>query len=416
MAVARSGTRGRGQAEEVKGGKTFNFEGRSRANGQVVKGDVIAKNENDAREKLMRRGIQVTSLTKIKKGRTKKITSQDVTVFARQLATMMKAGLPLLQAFEIVAKGHSNPAMTKLLMDVRSDIEQGASLAGAFAKHPKYFDKLFCNLVAAGEMGGVLETLLDKLATYMEKTESIKKKVKSALMYPAVVITVALALIILMMMFVLPSFKNIYEGMGAKLPAITEVLMNMSDFFVANGIYVIIGLIAFVVIVIQTHKRSPTMQKRFDALLLKVPIFGPIVQKATVARWGRTTATLFMAGVPLVEALESVAGASGNIIYEEATFKIRQQVAQGSSLTSAMQKADLFPNMFLQMAAIGEESGSLDDMLDKASEFYEEEVDTAVATLSTLMEPLIMVVLGGIVGFILIAMYLPLFGIGDVVG
>lgn len=397
-------------------GNTFMYEGRNLATGQMTKGEVVAKNEKDAREKLMRKGIQTVSLNKLKKSRSKPIKAQDVTVFTRQLATMMKAGLPLLQAFEIVAKGHSNPSMTKLLMNVRGDIEQGASMAQAFAKYPKYFDRLYVNLVQAGEQGGVLESLLDKLATYMEKTQMIKKKVKGALMYPAIVVTVAVALIILMMMFVLPAFKEVYAGMGAKLPGLTQWLMDTSDAFVANGVYIIGGIIIFVWGTMAFYKRSFEFQKRVDAMLLKAPIFGPIVQKSTIARWGRTLSTLFTAGVPLVEALDSVGGASGNIIYEQATQKIRAQVEQGASLTSCMMKADIFPNMFLQMAAIGEESGSLDDMLDKASSYYEEEVDTAVETLSSMMEPLIMLVLGSIVGVILIGMYLPLFNLGNAVG
>ena len=396
-------------------GDTFTYEGKNRTNNQSVRGDVVARNEKEARDKLMRRGIQVISIVKVKKTRAKKITSGDVTVFSRQLATMMKSGLPLLQAFDIVAKGHSNPSMTELLLDIRSDIEQGSSMSKAFAKHPKYFDDLFVNLVQAGEAGGVLEDLLDKLATYKEKTESIKKKVKSALTYPTMVIVVAVALIVVMMVFVLPSFKSVYEGMGAKLPALTQTLMNISDFFVAHWFLLLVVVGGTVFGLIQWHKRSPELQKRVDGWLLKAPIFGDIVTKAAIARWGRTTATLFTAGVPLVEALESVAGASGNIIYEEATHKIRKQVAQGTSLTAAMHASQLFPNMFMQMASIGEESGSLDDMLNKASAYYEEEVDTAVANISSLMEPIIMVVLGGIVGVILVALYLPLFNLGNVV-
>lgn len=396
-------------------GDTFTYEGKNRTNNQSVRGDVVARNEKEARDKLMRRGIQVISIVKVKKTRAKKITSGDVTVFSRQLATMMKSGLPLLQAFDIVAKGHSNPSMTELLLDIRSDIEQGSSMSKAFAKHPKYFDDLFVNLVQAGEAGGVLEDLLDKLATYKEKTESIKKKVKSALTYPTMVIVVAVALIVVMMVFVLPSFKSVYEGMGAKLPALTQTLMNISDFFVAHWFLLLVVVGGTVFGLIQWHKRSPELQKRVDGWLLKAPIFGDIVTKAAIARWGRTTATLFTAGVPLVEALESVAGASGNIIYEEATHKIRKQVAQGTSLTAAMHASQLFPNMFMQMASIGEEAGSLDDMLNKASAYYEEEVDTAVANISSLMEPIIMVVLGGIVGVILVALYLPLFNLGNVV-
>ena len=397
-------------------GKRFSFEGKNLSTEQIVRGEVVAKDEAEARAKLSRRQIKVIQITKMKVSRQKRITQADITVFTRQLATMMKAGLPLMQAFDIVAKGHSNASMTKLLMDIRGDIEQGTSMADAFAKHPKYFDRFYSNLVRAGEAGGVLESLLDKLATYKEKTQAIKKKVKSALTYPAAVLVVAIALVIVMMMFVLPEFGKVYDGMGVALPALTQFMMNISDFFVAYGWLVIIGLIGSVVGFYQWLQRSPKLQKRVDALLLKMPIFGGIVRKATIARWARTTSTLFAAGVPLVETLDSVAGASGNIIYEEATQEIRSKVNQGISLTSGMVATDLFPNMMVQMASIGEESGALDDMLNKAAEFYEDEVDNAVSQLSSLMEPIIMVVLGGIIGVILVAMYLPLFNLGNVVG
>ena len=397
-------------------GKRFTFEGRHTQSEQIVRGEVVAENEDDARRKLQRRGIKPLRISKVKATRKKSITQQDITVFTRQLATMMKAGLPLMQAFEIVARGHSNPAMTQLLMTVRSDVEQGSSMGKAFAKHPKYFDRFYCNLISAGEAGGVLEHLLDKLALYKEKTQAIKKKVKSALTYPIAVIVVAIALVLVMMMFVLPSFGKIYEGMGAELPWLTQQMMNLSDFFVQYGWAIILALVGGIVAFVKIHERSPTVQKRVDAWLLKMPIFGNIVRKATIARWARTTASLFAAGVPLVEALDSVAGAAGNILYEEATREIRSKVNQGMSLTSGMQSTELFPNMVLQMASIGEESGSLDDMLNKAAEFYEDEVDNAVAQLSSLMEPIIMVVLGSIIGVILVAMYLPLFSMGDVIG
>ena len=397
-------------------GKRFTFEGRHTQSEQIVRGEVVAENEDDARRKLQRRGIKPLRISKVKATRKKSITQQDITVFTRQLATMMKAGLPLMQAFEIVARGHSNPAMTQLLMTVRSDVEQGSSMGKAFAKHPKYFDRFYCNLISAGEAGGVLEHLLDKLALYKEKTQAIKKKVKSALTYPIAVIVVAIALVLVMMMFVLPSFGKIYEGMGAELPWLTQQMMNLSDFFVQYGWAIIVALIGGIVAFVKIHERSPVVQKRVDAWLLKMPIFGNIVRKATIARWARTTASLFAAGVPLVEALDSVAGAAGNILYEEATREIRSKVNQGMSLTSGMQSTELFPNMVLQMASIGEESGSLDDMLNKAAEFYEDEVDNAVAQLSSLMEPFIMVVLGSIIGVILVAMYLPLFSMGEVVG
>ena len=397
-------------------GKRFTFEGRNSEIDQIVRGEVVAKDEEDARRKLQRRGIKPLRISKIKSTRRKRISQADITVFTRQLATMMKAGLPLMQAFEIVARGHTNATMTQLLMQIRSDIEQGSPMGKAFAKHPKYFDRFYCNLISAGEAGGVLESLLDKLAVYKEKTQAIKKKVKSALTYPIAVVVVAVVLVLVMMMFVLPAFKKVYEGMGAELPGLTQMMMNLSDFFVSYGWVIIVAIVASIVFFVQAHKRSPKLQKRVDAMLLRVPIFGSIVRKATIARWARTTSSLFAAGVPLVEALESVAGASGNILYEEATLDIRAKVNQGLSLTSGMQNSDLFPNMMIQMASIGEESGSLDDMLNKAAEFYEDEVDNSVAQLSSLMEPIIMVVLGSIIGVILVAMYLPLFNLGSVVG
>ena len=409
-------TNKRNQSNKKVAGVSYEFEGRHMESEQIVRGEVVAKDEQDARAKLARRRVKVISLHKKKKVREKKITQGDITVFTRQLATMMKAGLPVMQAFDIVAKGHSNAAMTRLLMEVRNDIEQGTSMANAFRKHPKYFDDFYCNLVDAGEAGGVLESLLDKLAVYKEKTLAIKKKIKSALTYPIAVVVVAIVLVMIMMMFVLPEFKKVYDGMNAPMPALTQFMMGISDFMVAWGWLVIIIMIAAVAGFIQWHKRSPDLQKRVDGMLLKMPIFGNIVEKGTIARWARTTATLFTAGVPLVEALDSVGGASGNIIYEEATKSIRNQVNQGTSLTTAMSSTDLFPNMVLQMTSIGEESGALDDMLNKAAEFYEEEVDNAVATLSSLMEPIIMVVLGSIIGVILVAMYLPLFNLGNVVG
>ncbi|WP_037586056.1 type II secretion system F family protein [Stenoxybacter acetivorans] len=397
-------------------GKRFSFEGKNIETESMVRGEIVAKDEADARAKLTRRKIKVVQITKVKTKRQKKITQADITVFTRQLSTMMKAGLPLMQAFDIVAKGHSNPGMTKLLMTIRSDVEQGTSLANSFAKHPKEFDRFYCNLVAAGEAGGVLETLLDKLAVYKEKTQAIKKKVKSALTYPIAVVVVAVILVIVMMMFVLPEFGKVYQGMGVALPALTQVMMNISQFFVSYGWMIILGLVGSVIVFVKMLKSSHNLQTRVDALLLKMPIFGNIVRTATLARWARTTATLFAAGVPLVEVLDSVAGASGNIIYEEATKGIRTKVNQGVSLTSSMIATDLFPNMMIQMTSIGEESGAVDDMLNKVAEFYEEDVDTAVGQLSSLMEPIIMVVLGSIIGVILVAMYLPIFNMGNAVG
>ncbi len=397
-------------------GKRFTFEGKNIETERLVRGEVVAKDEEEARKKLQRRGIRPLRISKVKTARKRRITQEDITVFTRQLATMMKAGLPLMQAFEIVARGHSNPSMTEMLMQVRSDVEQGSALGKSFSKYPKYFDRFYCNLVSAGESGGVLESLLDKLAVYKEKTQAIKKKVKTALTYPIAIIVVAIALIFIMMMFVLPAFKEVYANMGAELPRLTQLVMNLSDLFVDYGWIMIILLIVSAFGLYKLHEKSPTFQKRIDALILRLPVFGSIVRKATIARWARTTSTLFAAGVPLVEVLDSVAGASGNILYEEATQDIRAKVTQGLSLTSSMQSTDMFPNMVIQMAAIGEESGSLDDMLNKAAEFYEDEVDNSVSRLSHLMEPIIMVVLGSLIGILLIAMYLPLFNLGNVVG
>ena len=397
-------------------GKRFTFEGKNTETERLVHGEVVAKDEEEARKKLQRRGIRPLRISKVKTARKRRITQEDITVFTRQLATMMKAGLPLMQAFEIVARGHSNPSMTEMLMQVRSDVEQGSALGKSFSKYPKYFDRFYCNLVSAGESGGVLESLLDKLAVYKEKTQAIKKKVKTALTYPIAIIVVAIALIFIMMMFVLPAFKEVYANMGAELPSLTQLVMSLSDLFVDYGWIMIILLIVSAFGLYKLHEKSPTFQKRIDALILRLPVFGAIVRKATIARWARTTSTLFTAGVPLVEVLDSVAGASGNILYEEATQDIRAKVTQGLSLTSSMQSTDMFPNMVIQMAAIGEESGSLDDMLNKAAEFYEDEVDNSVSRLSHLMESIIMVVLGSLIGILLIAMYLPLFNLGNVVG
>lgn len=411
------------QAEQSKGlfanknkGKRFTFEGRNLSTDQIVRGEVVAKDEEEARKKLQRRGIRPLRVSKVKSTRKKRITQEDITVFTRQLATMMKAGLPLMQAFEIVARGHSNPSMTQMLMQVRADVEQGSALGKSFSKYPKYFDRFYCNLVSAGETGGVLEGLLDKLAVYKEKTQAIKKKVKTALTYPIASMVVAVALIFVMMMFVLPAFGEVYSSMGAELPGLTQIVMSMSKFFVKYGWVMIVAIILAGFGLYKLHQKSPAFQKRVDSIMLRLPIFGPIVRKATIARWSRTTATLFAAGVPLVEVLDSVAGAAGNILYEEATKDIQAKVTQGLSLTSSMQSTEMFPNMIIQMAAIGEESGSLDDMLNKAAEFYEEEVDNSVSQLSSLMEPVIMVVLGSTIGVLLVAMYLPLFNLGNVVG
>ncbi|HFA6165523.1 TPA: type 4 pilus assembly protein PilG [Neisseria gonorrhoeae] len=395
--------------------KRFIFEGRHSASDKLVNGEVSAFTEEEARKKLAKRGIRPLQITRVKTSSKRKITQEDITVFTRQLSTMIKAGLPLMQAFEIVARGHGNPSMTEMLMEIRGQVEQGSSLSRAFSNHPKYFDRFYCNLVAAGETGGVLESLLDKLAIYKEKTQAIRKKVKTALTYPVSVIAVAIGLVFVMMIFVLPAFKEVYANMGAELPPLTQTVMDMSDFFVSYGWMVLIALGFAIYGFLKLKARSIKIQRRMDAILLRMPIFGDIVRKGTIARWGRTTATLFAAGVPLVDVLDSTASAAGNLIYEEATREIRTRVIQGLSMTSGMRATELFPNMMLQMSSIGEESGSLDDMLNKAAEFYEDEVDNAVGRLSAMMEPIIIVILGLVIGTLLVAMYLPLFNLGNVV-
>lgn len=395
--------------------KRFIFEGRHSASDKLVNGEVSAFTEEEARKKLAKRGIRPLQITRVKTSSKRKITQEDITVFTRQLSTMIKAGLPLMQAFEIVARGHGNPSMTEMLMEIRGEVEQGSSLSRAFSNHPKYFDRFYCNLVAAGETGGVLESLLDKLAIYKEKTQAIRKKVKTALTYPVSVIAVAIGLVFVMMIFVLPAFKEVYANMGAELPPLTQTVMDMSDFFVSYGWMVLIALGFAIYGFLKLKARSIKIQRRMDAILLRMPIFGDIVRKGTIARWGRTTATLIAASVPLVDVLDSTAGAAGNLIYEEATREIRTRVIQGLSMTSGMRATELFPNMMLQMSSIGEESGSLDDMLNKAAEFYEDEVDNAVGRLSAMMEPIIIVILGLVIGTLLVAMYLPLFNLGNVV-
>lgn len=394
--------------------KRFIFEGRHSASDKLVNGEVSAFTEEEARKKLAKRGIRPLQITRVKTSSKRKITQEDITVFTRQLSTMIKAGLPLMQAFEIVARGHGNPSMTEMLMEIRGEVEQGSSLSRAFSNHPKYFDRFYCNLVAAGETGGVLESLLDKLAIYKEKPRPSAKG-KTALTYPVSVIAVAIGLVFVMMIFVLPAFKEVYANMGAELPALTQTVMDMSDFFVSYGWMVLIALGFAIYGFLKLKARSIKIQRRMDAILLRMPIFGDIVRKGTIARWGRTTATLIAAGVPLVDVLDSTAGAAGNLIYEEATREIRTRVIQGLSMTSGMRATELFPNMMLQMSSIGEESGSLDDMLNKAAEFYEDEVDNAVGRLSAMMEPIIIVILGLVIGTLLVAMYLPLFNLGNVV-
>jgi type IV pilus assembly protein PilC len=393
----------------------YSWEGKDKA-GKQVRGELRAGGEAIVSATLRRQGILVTKVKKKSFSTGKAITEKDIALFTRQLATMMKAGVPLLQSFDIVGKGHSNPSVSKLILDIRSDVETGTSLNQAFRKFPLYFDPLFCNLVGAGEQAGILEDLLTRLAVYKEKTVAIKAKIKGALFYPMSIIAVAFVVTAVIMVWVVPAFKDVFKSFGADLPAPTLVVMAISDFCVKYW-YVVFGLpIAGIYLLMQAWKRSTEVQRVMDRLLLKAPIFGEIIKKATVARWTRTLATMFAAGVPLVESLDSVGGAAGNAVYLDATVKIQNEVSSGTSLTMAMQNANIFPNMVTQMVSIGEESGSLDAMLGKVADFYEEEVDEAVANISSLMEPLIMVFLGIIIGALVIAMYLPIFKLGAVVG
>ena len=393
---------------------TFRWVGQDRA-GKTVRGEMLATGEAQVNAVLRRQGIKVTEVKKQRMGMGGTVTDKDITLFTRQLATMMKSGVPLLQAFDIVGKGHSNPAVARLLMTIKSDVETGMSLKQAFEKHPLHFDALFCNLVGAGEAAGILESLLDRLATYKEKILAIKSKIKSALFYPIAIIVVALVITAIIMIFVIPAFKNVFASFGADLPTPTLVVMAISDFVVANWFVLFGGLGAAVYTFFWTWKRSEKMQIFMDRVSLRVPVFGDLIRKSSIARWTRTLATMFAAGVPLVEALGSVAGAAGNYEYYVATKKIQAEVSTGTSLTSSMQGAEVFPNMVIQMAMIGEEAGSLDNMLSKVADFFEQEVDDAVEALSSLMEPMIMVVLGTLIGGMVIAMYLPIFKLGSAV-
>lgn len=391
----------------------YEWEGKDR-NGKPARGELRAAGENQAQASLRRQGILVKKIKKKRMASSKRIKPKDIAIFTRQMATMIKAGVPLLQAFDIVSRGNPNPSVTKLLNEVRIDVETGTSLSAAFRRHPLYFSALYCDLVEAGEAAGILETMLDRLAVYMEKTEAIKSKVKSALMYPTAVIVVAFVVVAVIMIFVIPAFKAVFASFGADLPAATLVVIAMSEFFVAYW-WLIFGVLGGgLYFFFQAWQRSEQVKRFMDRLLLKVPVFGQLVEKSVVARWTRTMATMFAAGVPLVEALDSVGGASGNSLYADATKKIQQEVSTGTSLTMAMTNRQLFPSMVLQMCAIGEESGSIDHMLGKAADFYESEVDDMVAGLSSLMEPIIIVVLGTIIGGIVVSMYLPIFKLGQV--
>ncbi|MDP3652574.1 MAG: type II secretion system F family protein [Rhodoferax sp.] len=392
----------------------FEWEGKDR-NNKPVRGETRAAGENQVKAFLRRQGVTPTKIKKRRMRSGKAIKPKDLAIFTRQLATMMKAGVPLLQAFDIVGRGNPNPSVTKLLNDIRMDVETGTSLSVAFRKFPLYFDTLYCNLIEAGESAGILDQLLDRLAVYMEKTEAIKSKIKSALMYPITVLIVAFVVVAVIMIFVIPSFKQVFTSFGGELPMPTLIVIAMSEFFIQYWYLIFGGLGGGVYYFLETWKRSKKMQAVMDRIMRKLPIFGALVEKSCIARWTRTLSTMFAAGVPLVEALDSVGGAAGNIVYTEATLKIQQEVSTGTALTAAMTNANLFPSMVLQMCAIGEESGSIDHMLGKAADFYEAEVDDMVAGISSLMEPIIIVILGSVIGGIVVAMYLPIFKLGQVV-
>jgi type IV pilus assembly protein PilC len=394
----------------------FLWEGKDKR-GNKVRGRALAANEAALRADLRRQGVAATRVkTQSSAFRSGgKVSSEDISVFSRQLATMLAAGIPMVQAFEIIGNGHEKPAMQKLVLDIKANIEGGSTLHESLAKHPLYFDDLFVNLVEAGEQAGALETLLDKIATYKEKTEALKKKIKKALFYPAAVLIVAVVVTIILLIFVIPQFEALFKGFGADLPAFTQMVVNLSRFVQHQGWWMAIIIGAGFYAFFYFYKRSRNMQRAIDRIMLKFPIIGPILQKSAIARFARTLSTMFAAGVPLVEAMQSVAGATGNIVYEEAVLRMKDEVATGQRLQRAMENVGLFPNMVVQMIAVGEESGSLDTMSGKVAEFYETEVDNAVDSMSSLLEPMIMAILGVLVGGMVIAMYLPIFKLGAVV-
>jgi type IV pilus assembly protein PilC len=385
--------------------------------GKKIKGKLRAANDAVVRADLRKQGvtpIKVQKQINISFGKPK-ITTGDIAIFSRQLATMMKAGVPLVQALDIVGKGHNNPSMQELILSIKADIEGGTSLTNALRKHPLYFDDLFCNLVDAGEQAGVLETLLERIASYKEKTESIKKKIKKALIYPAAVLGVGIIVTAIILIFVVPTFEELFQSFGAELPAFTQLVVDLSRFIRDDWFFVILTIAAVIILISNLWKRSSKFRELIDRALLNAPIFGSLMHKSALARFSRTTATMFAAGVPMVEALDSVAGATGSMVYGQAVQEMREDIATGQSLRLAMEQQQLFPHMVRQMVAIGEESGSLDEMLGKVADFYEEEVDNAVDALSSLMEPLIMVILGTLVGGLVVAMYLPIFKLGSVI-
>lgn len=392
----------------------YHWEGKDKT-GKIIRGEIRAAGEAMVQATLRRQGVMFVKVKKHKMSRGHSIKDKDISLFTRQLATMMKSGVPLLQSFDIGIKGATNPSLARLLNEIRTDVETGSSLAQAFSKHPRYFDRLFVNLVGAGEQAGILDEILDRLALYKEKILAIKSKIKGAMFYPIAVISVAIIVVTVIMLFVVPEFKKVFSSFGADLPGPTLIVVAMSDFFV-EWWYLAFGIIGGTIFGIAAmYKRSTAMQNFVDRTILKLPVVGDIVRKATIARWARTLSTMFAAGVPLVEALDSVGGASGNHVYLMATRQIQTEVSTGTNLTVSMQNTNVFPTMVVQMVAIGEESGQLDSMLSKVADFFEQEVDDAVAALSTLLEPIIMVFLGVVIGGLVVAMYLPIFKLGAVI-
>ncbi len=407
-------TERRGGAMSSPRESLFAWEGRDQT-GKILRGEMRASGSTVVQASLRRQGVRVTRVRKRKLSRGKRIRDKDLALFTRQLATMMKSGVPLLQAFDIGIKGSANPALARLLNDIRGDIETGTSLSQAFARHPLQFDRLFCNLVAAGEHAGILEGLLERIALYQEKILAIKAKIRSALLYPAAVTVVAAMVIAAMMLLVIPRFKDMFASAGADLPLPTQMVITLSDFFVSYWFVLAALLVAALIVPRWIYRRSAAVQILADRIALELPILGGILRKATVARWARTLATMLGAGVPLVEALDSVGGAAGNYLYLSATRAIQAEVRTGTRLTVAMQDSSVFPVMAVQMVSIGEESGQLDSMLGKIADFLEQDVDNEVSGLSQLLEPVIMVVLGVLIGGLVVAMYLPIFRIGAAV-
>jgi len=397
----------------------FVWEAKDKKTGDKRKGELTGKSEAAIKSALRKQGLLPTKVKKKPKalfgGGGPPIETSDIALFARQMSTMMSSGVPLLQSFDLVGQGHEKQSFQKLVMEIKADVEAGGTMADGLRKHPQYFDSLFCNLVDAGEQAGILESLLTKLAVYKEKSESMKKKIKSALSYPISIMVVAMIVSAILLIYVVPVFSDMFESFGGQLPALTQVVVNMSDFMIANWMYILGGIFIAKTIFTQAKRRSVAFQNYLERLSLKLPLFGELLTKSAIARFTRTLATMFAAGTPLVEAMDSVAGATGNIVYYEATMKIKSEVSTGIPLAESMRNVGVFPNMCVQMTQIGEESGDIDKMLNKVADYYEEEVDALVEALSAMMEPMIMAFLGVVIGGLVLAMYMPIFSMGDVI-